>query len=296
MLSKDSPFLLPADEFGRGLMKEYILRECPRAECFEIGHSVLGRSIECFKIGNGRGRVALFGAHHALESITSNVLYAFVYIMLTGKGRETIVGDCDRGLFLSMYSYFVAPCVNPDGVELRYHGEGDTLLSSRQRRMSGGDYSAWQANARGVDLNHNYDFGFAEYKRLENERGILPGATLYSGEYPESEPESRAVAAAVRALAPKAVLTLHSQGEEIFFSPASAHRTAKRLSELTGYQLSAPSGTAAYGGLTDYTGGALGVPSFTLEVGVGKNPLPESSVPHVLRRVGHALFRLPSLL
>ena len=295
MFNNDSPFLLPADEYGRQIMTERIFCECERAERYEIGRSVLGRSIEALKIGKGRGRVAIFGTHHALESITANVLYAFVYIMLSGNGRELILGDCDRGLFLSMYTYFIIPCLNPDGVELRYHGEGETLLSDRQRRMSGGDYSSWQANGRGVDLNHNYDFGFAEYKEIERERGIMPGASLYSGEYPESEPETHAAAAFVRALAPKAVVSLHTQGEEIFYSPTAAARGAARMAELTGYRLSMPTDTAAYGGLCDYTGGVLGIPSFTLELGRGKNPLSETLVPQLVRRVGHALLRLPSL-
>ena len=30
------------------------------------------------------------------------------------------------------------------------------------------DFSHWQANARGVDLNHNYDSGFYEYKKIES--------------------------------------------------------------------------------------------------------------------------------
>ena len=43
--------------------------------------------------------------------------------------------------------------------------------------MNGGseDFTRWQANVRGVDLNHNYDAGFDAYKQLEPSLGITGG-------------------------------------------------------------------------------------------------------------------------
>ena len=163
--------------------------------------------------------------------------------------------------------------------------------------MSGGDFSMWQANARGVDLNHNYDSGFLEYKRLEREEGIGAGPSLYSGEYPESEPETRGTANLIRTLSPAAVISLHTQGEEIYYQPKDRKmaRRAERLAGLCGYSVGTPAGTAAYGGLCDYTG-SLGIPSFTLELGKGVNPLSESDVPAIFARVGEALALLPTLL
>ena len=198
---------------------------------------------------------------------------------------------------LSKYCFLILPCVNPDGVELRYHGASDSLLRERQMRMSGGDFSLWQANARGVDLNHNYDAGFLEYKRMEREKGIIPGPTLYSGEYPESEPETRGVANLVRTLSPAAVVSLHTQGEEIYYQPKDRKtaRRAERIASLLGYSIGIPEGTSAYGGLSDYTG-SLGIPSFTLELGKGANPLDEGEVPAIFARVGETLAILPTLL
>jgi g-D-glutamyl-meso-diaminopimelate peptidase len=76
--------------------------------------------------------------------------------------------------------------LNPDGVDLQIKGiEAGGILSERLLKMNGReDFSHWQANARGVDLNHNYDAGFHEYKKLEKENDICAGATRYSGEYP----------------------------------------------------------------------------------------------------------------
>ncbi len=292
---KDAPFLAAADRGGREKMREYIFRTCPSVQYSRIGKSLLGEPIECYKIGKGRGRVALFGAHHAQESITANLLYAIIYILSSDKYHKILTGGTSREFFLNIFSFFVIPCVNPDGIEVRFSGRLHPFFEKRIS-VSEGELSAWQSNGRGVDLNHNYDAGFSKYKRIEGERGIRPGATLYSGEYPESEPESRACAAFSRAASPIAVISLHSQGREIFFSGGGARAAAHRLSELSGYRVSEPSGTAKYGGLCDYTGAVLGIPSFTIEVGEGKNPLPEREIPRILSDIGRGLYLLPSFL
>ena len=296
MLIKDDIFMLPADEYGRWKMKERLEERHGALNLISLGKSILSRPIEAYKIGDGKKLVCLIGAHHAMESITANLLFLLVDYLF-GNARCGNVNTVDCKFLLSKYSYIIVPCLNPDGIELRLHGASRTPLRERQLKMSGGDFSAWQANARGVDLNHNYDYKFPEYKVIERERGISAGATLYSGEFPESEPESRAVANLVRTVAPVAVVALHSQGEEIYAYPKTARieRVARRLEQLTGYALTEASDTAAYGGLCDYIG-AMGIPSFTYEVGKGTNPLPESSVYSIFERVAESLVLLPTFL
>ena len=72
----------------------------------------------------------------------------------------------------------------------------------------------WQANANGVDLNHNYDALWEVGKAAEVENGIFgPGPTRYSGETFESESESRAVANFSRSMNFDLVIALHSRRE-----------------------------------------------------------------------------------
>lgn len=290
------------DDIGRQIIGEKITRvagngeksDTPPCICgYRIGRSILSRPIEAYIIGNGGRRVAFFGAHHALETVTANVLYAFVYILLT----ESRVCDVDIAALLGSVTFYIVPMVNPDGAEFVHNGYIDSPLTGRLRAMSGGGLDNWQANARGVDLNHNYDFRFAEYKRLEIERGICPGARLWSGEYPESEPESRAVASFVRALAPSLVLSLHTQGEEVYCGLAGGRgeRLGNIAESLCGYRFCRPNDTACFGGLCDYTG-ALGIPSLTLELGRGINPLPQSAARSCILRILPCLVRLPMLI
>lgn len=292
----DDVFLLPADLDGRTRMAQRINEKHPSCEEIPVARSILSRPINAYGIGEGQRCITVIAGHHALESITVNIAYLLTDYILSLRPTDRI-NSVDSKLLLSKYRFIILPCANPDGIEMRFHGARKTPLYDRQMRMSGGDFSLWQSNARGVDLNHNYDYRFAEYKQLEAERGIVAGATLYSGEYPESEPETRGVANLIRVTSPSAVIALHSQGEEIYAFPPSqkAVRVGKRLSDMTGYSLSVPEDTAAYGGLCDYTG-SLGIPSFTLELGKGKNPLPESEVRGIFPRIRNAIALLPTIL
>lgn len=262
---------------------------CERYEIIERGelaHSILGKSIPLLKVGKGDKAVLYVGAHHGMEWITSVLLLYFLDELCDAyvTKRQTVGLTMDF-VFKSRSLIFV-PMLNPDGVDLAILGkEAGGILLERQIRMNGDneDFSRWQANARGVDLNHNYQTGFVEYKRLEQKMGIPCGApTRYSGDSPESEPESAALANLVRTLFPHSIYTLHTQGEEIYCGGGEGVgerilSVGRTLSGLSGYRLAIPNGSAAYGGLTDYAVRALGIPSFTIECGKGENPLPPSS-------------------
>lgn len=292
----DSDFLVRADRDGREKMHALLVKKHGNIQSSIVARSILSRQIEAYFVGEGKRYVTVFATHHALESITANFAFSFIDYLIT-KSQNGNINGVDCKFLLSKYRFVIVPCVNPDGVELRMNGVGDSPLSDRLMRMSGGDFSTWQANARGVDLNHNYDAGFGEYKAIESEKGIVAGRSLYSGETPESEPETRGVANLVRTLMPSALVSLHTQGEEIFAYPKTARvrRCAERLAHLTGYAVREADGTAGYGGLSDYAA-TLGIPSFTIELGKGVNPLDESELPHFFHRVADAIAILPSLL
>lgn len=250
-----------------------------------LGRSVSGRAIPMLTLGDGADECVYVGAHHASEHITSTLLLYFVMDALSSDAsfpcRVTVI-----------------PCLNPDGVELQIHGasEGD-LLRDRQLRMNGGvDFTHWQANARGVDLNHNYNAGFYEYKKIEAELGILGGApTRYAGPYPESEPESGRLANYISFNDVRGILTLHTQGEVIYYGKKMT-KIAKEAARLTGYALESASGAPSYGGLTDWATESLGIPSLTVECGRGENPLPQSDFPAIYERIRPLLFRFPEIL
>ena len=270
-----------------------------------IGTSILDRPIPILHVGNGNRRVLYVGAHHGMEWITSLILCDFceeLCSVIEKKNRVCGIYPCD---LISGYTVSILPMLNPDGVEYQIHGVSeDNPLYERLLEMNGdsADFSCWQANARGVDLNHNYDAGFEEYKKIEAQQGIKKGApTRYSGECPESEPEVAALCNLMRFSSPwRGVMTLHTQGEEIFAPPCFQERkstvTARRLSELTGYRLSRAEGLAAYGGMSDWCTQKLSIPAFTMECGRGKNPLPISQLSSIYATMRASLFLFPTLL
>ena len=198
--------------------------------------------------------------------------------------------------------------INPDGVDLVLNGlEPDNPVSSRLIGMNNGssDFSRWQANARGVDLNHNYDADFELLRELEIKSGVTePCATRYGGEYPESEPETSALASFIRSRPGISVLTaLHTQGEEIYWRyadrnnkdiiPPKSRMLAQLVARITGYKLEYPGEPiASYGVCKDWFISEFNKPGFTLECGKGENPLPLSDFVSIYARLEEALISL----
>ena len=260
-----------------------------------LGHSILGREIPLLFLGRGKSKVLYVGAHHGSEWLSSGLLLRFAEeLCIAASGAQKVFGIHIPYMLENRMLCFV-PMLNPDGVAIAQGEttEGDLLAERRLHMNPSGDFTHWQANARGVDLNHNYDAGFEEYKKIEVENGICGGApTRYSGEYPESEPETEALCGFIRTAAPRLLLTLHTQGEEIYYAASAgvpgSRATAARLAALSGYRVAEAEGPAAYGGLADWAAASLGIPSFTLECGRGENPLPPSDMPLIyagLRRL-----------
>lgn len=271
-----------------------------------LGESLFGRRIPILRLGTGCRNIVYVGSHHGMESVTSAVLmkYAKEYCEHL-KDHRRIFGLSPDYMYATR-SIFVIPMLNPDGVELSVNGLGDCVpLKERLIRMNGGseDFTRWQANGRGVDLNHNYDAGFAEYKALGFEDGIEGGArSKYSGEYPESEPETKSLCNLIRSLDDvKLVVALHTQGEEIYAPPKDmsmpmrSELIGRQIANMTGYKLAFPEGSAAYGGFKDWFVREFSVPGFTIECGKGENPLPPSSLTGIYASMREALFSMPAL-
>lgn len=236
----------------------------PKTTVFSIGKSVQGRDIPAIKLGNGSRRIFICGAHHGLEWLTAKACITFA---------KRFAAEKSDGV-----SLFVVPMVNPDGVELAASG----LM--------------WQANARGVDLNHNYDALWVMSRHSCEKLGVTgPCSSKFGGEYPESEPESRAVANFTRQNNFDAVFALHSQGEVVYYDfcgkvPQGTEDYLARFEAASCYVRDLPEGTAVYGGYKDWFIRKFKKPGFTIEIGLGKNPLPLNQFDEVYSRLEPLLF------
>lgn len=267
-----------------------------------IGKSLVGRSLPLISIGEGERCVLFVGTHHGLESITSLILMKYAAEYCRAIEAHGAVAGIDAALLFRMRRVFIVPMLNPDGTELAVNGaDPENPLTDRLNSMSGGDFSRWQANGRGVDLNHNYNAGFEEYKKLEPTLGITGGCpTRFSGDYPESEPETSALCAFIRSSDISLLMALHTQGGEIYADyngkiPWGGKTIANRLSALTGYRTAKPEKAASYGGLKDWFISEFDRPGFTLECGYGKNPLPESGAGVIYAGIRRGLLLFPAM-
>ena len=262
-----------------GLCERYpFLRRCT------LGKSYAGRRMECLRLGGEKGQVLLAAAFHGMEWLTSLVLLRFTETLC----RALQTGEPVLGYDLSALrqcGVCILPCVNPDGVDISLYGPAAAgPCAGLVERASGGDTASWQANAPGVDLNHNYDAGWEALHRMEREAGITgPGPTRFGGPCPESEIETQLVTALCRRVPFRRALAFHSQGEEIYWNfgpctPACAYPLGRVFAMSSGYLLSAPEGLAVGGGFKDWFLSCFGRPAYTVEIGRGKNPLPLSDL------------------
>lgn len=272
-----------------------------------IGTSILGKEIPLLSIGNGSAdkQILYVGAHHGMEWITSVLLLRFVNEFCDALCSDRRLYNVNLAYMFKTRCIHIVPMLNPDGVDLQINGIGEgNPMTERLLRMNGGsdDFSHWQANIRGVDLNHNYNDGFYEYKKAETDLGIFPGATKYSGESPESEPETAALSKYIKFNDKIGmILTLHTQGEEIYCTsrgnaPPRSRSIARLFSRMSGYKTVEPEGTAASGGLTDWVINELGRMSFTFECGKGTNPLPLEDYFKIYTALREILFSAPLLM
>ena len=249
-------------------------------ELFSIGKSWEGRNIYALKMGNGKKTSLYVGAHHALEWCTTQILIKFIDDIFDARDKNKAFKGVIAHHFFDKACLIVIPMLNPDGVNLSINGMSPSHpLYERTVKSNGGsdDFSAWQANIRGIDLNHNYDAGFDLCKKAEQDMGIfLPCATRYGGEYPESEKESFALVSFTMGLKPDLTVAFHSQGEEIYsgyLNKDTGSSLGEIFAKMTGYKLCKPEGIASYAGYKDWICDKLGLNAFTVECGSGVNPL-----------------------
>lgn len=255
-----------------------LLQRYPFIRAEQIGESVMGKPILALGIGTGDIRVHANGAVHANEWITSAVLMQFLEDYASHYESSTAwMGWDSHAAFLS-HSLWIVPMVNPDGVELAQEG-----VTSRHPYMEkllqwnkiGNQFQGWKANIRGVDLNDQFP---AHWEEECARRGVRsPGPMNYGGEGPLCEPEAAALAAFTERMDFQLALSFHSQGQEIYwnyrsYEPPESKQWARQLEAASGYRAVALTGSDA--GFKDWFIQHYRKPGFTVEVGLGVNPLP----------------------
>lgn len=244
-----------------------------------IGNSVLGKEIPGLNLGKGQKRVHFNASFHANEWITTSIVLTFLNDYLLALTNNSSI----RGLYaLPLYtqtSLNIVPMVNPDGVDLVLNGppENETIRNNVIEWNSGStDFSNWKANINGVDLNDQFPAEW-ELERARNPK--TPGPRDYGGERSLSEPESIAMAVLTVESDFARVLAFHTQGQVIYWGflglePPESEQLVYEFARVSGYE---PEQTIeSYAGYKDWFIQDWRRPGFTVELGLGTNPLPIS--------------------
>ena len=260
----------------------------PFLEIGIAGYSVLGNSIPYVRIGSGSKEVFYSASYHANEWITSPVLMTFLAdYCYCYQNNLNIYNTNARELYNST-SIYIIPMVNPDGVNL-ITGETPRIsplyifAQNIARRYPGIPFpTGWKANIRGVDLNLQFPAGWEQARQIKFSQGFTtPSPRDFVGLGPLTEPESLAIYNFTLQHNFRLVLAYHSQGEVIFwqfqnFNPPQAREIGETFEQASGYSLEDTPFNSSFAGFKDWFIQNYNRPGYTIEVGLGENPLPIS--------------------
>lgn len=197
-----------------GWMDGMAARYPDRVKILTIGHSVEGRPLKVARLGRrgrrrqgGASRPAIFieGGIHAREWISP----ATVTFMM-----KELVTSSRMGRLLDQYDFFILPVTNPDGYE--YSHTTDRLWRKNRARSP-----LTLGLCRGVDLNRNFGFKWAEGVSILDPRPASPIPCLdtYHGPEAFSEPETKAVRDFVMSKRHRlaSYIAFHSFGNKILY-------------------------------------------------------------------------------
>lgn len=280
---------------------EKICGESVRVETLE--NTPDGRNIYDIVIGDpeGENQILIFGAIHAREYITSQVVMRQLcdsIDALNGYGDE-YNGIPVNELLEDVTIHFI-PMSNPDGVTISQLGP-DGLLNTEIKNnivsMGSQDYTQWKANANGVDLNRNFDAGWNEYVGSG-----APSPNGYKGTQPGSEPESAALIKLTQDYNIQRTISYHTCGALIYWYYKQegsvfdqSYAFAQCISNETGYTIDSDYTSVDAAGYKDWAVYKLGIPSITIEIGNEngqgiKNPVPMSCFDSIWERNKNVVY------
>ena len=259
---------------------------------FCVGQSVNGQKIVGFVLGEGPIHVSYNASHHANEWITTPVLMKFAEQMCRAYALGTSLGDFDVRALWRRTSFYIVPMVNPDGVDLvtgQYPPGSKEYIAARSLNTNLPFPDGWKANILGTDLNLNYPAGWEEARRIKFEQGYTrPGPRDFVGTSPLSEPETKAMAAFTERGDFRLILAYHTQGEIIFwkyldYEPKNSREIAQRFSQVSGYRVEETPYASGFAGYKDWFIQTWNRPGYTVECGLGENPLPITQFNEIYR-------------
>ena len=289
--------MTPIGAMTTGLQERYLKclrRTAPFVYIKTLTRTAGGRPLVAVQLGCGCKKVMLTGTHHANESITGTLLWELLIAYCKAICCDgTFGGRSARALYRNSMLYCV-PLVNPDGADLV---AGDILEISPEYQKAAAIAAqfpqipfpaGWKANLQGVDLNLNYPASWDDAKRIKKAAGFdCPSPRDYPGERPLDQRETAALAAYTACVHPDILLAYHTQGRVIYpgyreIEPPGARELAAQFSSVSGYAAEQVPEESSNAGYKDWFLARFHRPGFTIEAGLGENPIEILQLPQLL--------------
>ena len=248
--------------------------------------TAFGRPVRTLVIGNGPRKVIYSASHHANEWITSLVLLKYAEELAEAIQSGGTIGGVDGRSIADTATIYMVPMVDPDGVDLVTGAIAQGSLQYEAAHRLADNYpnipfpEGWKANLLGVDLNLQYPAGWLQAREIKFSQGYTrPGPRDYVGRGPFTQLESRSLAGYTDYIDPALVLAYHSQGNVIYwqfgdYDVPGARELGEAFASLSGYELSDVPYESSFAGYKDWFIQEFRRPGYTIEVGMGENPLP----------------------
>ena len=253
-----------------------------------LTRTAFGRPVSVLQIGQGRRSVLYNASHHANEWITTPVLMKFLEEYCQAVSVQGRIGPLNALPLFRNTQLYCVPMVNPDGVDL-VTGAIAPGSGEYQAAEEIGAYfplipfpEGWKANLLGVDLNLNYPAGWEQARDNKFALGFdQPAPRDFVGYGPLDQAESAAMAQLTEDVNPRLTLSYHTQGEVIYWkfldmAPPDAQAIGEFFAQLSGYQLEDTPYASGFAGYKDWFIQDFNRPGYTIEAGLGENPLPLS--------------------
>ena len=257
----------------------------PFLEVERLTTTAFGRPIYVIEIGDGDREVLFTAAHHANEWITTPLLLKFVEELAEAFQNGGKIYGVPAKTILKYATIHLVPMVDPDGVDLVTGAIRPQTPEYNIARQIAGDFpdipfpDGWKANLLGVDLNLQYPAGWLQAREIKFSQGYdRPAPRDYVGRAPLTQKESRALAEYTEEVDPELVLAFHTQGKAIYWQfrdyvVPGARALGEEFARVSGYSLEDTPYESSFAGYKDWFIQNFRRPGFTIEAGIGTNPL-----------------------